>query len=689
MALVTSPNAAMPPFRQRPACDQEGASGHAAGTFVIAPDGAILLLRRSRNEENFPSHWALPGGNVDQGETPDAGAAREMKEEIGWDLQTPRKLIDQRRTPTGKIFHTFMQPIAEKVAPMLNGEHSGFTWAHLDDLPTPLHPAIADTLKNRVGIVEDMKPEDWAGLRDGLLKWLAEEESEPEHDANGVSMTGDSALRLAFDRDSVRSKRKDGQLVVDRAHITKATVNPYRGSEIPGFQQLGLDPDKIYNLLRHPDELKKAAPSLNGVQLLRKHIPVNAEDHRPYDTVGSLGTDAQFDGEYLDNSLFVNAQDAIDDIESGRKKQLSAGYHYTPDMTAGNFNGSDYDGIMRDIVFNHVALVEDGRAGPDVVVGDSAENIRMSKPTRLAALSIQMASAALAPLIAMDQKIALPKDLFSAITSKNLSTEKQKIIDSVKLALDGKLRKGVTVDTAIKPVVMALDALEDLMQKGADESVSEPQHNAMEAAAHGESTLGIPKEVGQEFAEADKGKAFDAEPLKAFLAQKGMAAEDIAKVCDMLPKPGLDSEQTEIKKEENGAVVQPAGAVAPLNPAGAKDMISKPAMDEAIKSAVAEARKAEQGVRIALSEVKPWVGDLPSSMAFDSGADVYRHALVMRGVANAKTMHADALLPVLQSLPKAGQKPPSERRDPVLATDSSSFGKAKALAPGLEHIQQV
>ena len=118
-------------------------------------------------------------------------------------------------------------------------------------------------------------------------------------------------------------------------------------------------------------------------------------------------------------------------------------------------------------------------------------------------------------------------------------------------------------------------------------------------------------------------------------------------------------------------------------------MISKPAMDEAIKTAVAEARKAEQGVRIALSEVKPWVGDLPSTMAFDSGADVYRHALVMRGVANAKTMHADALLPVLQSLPKAGQKPPSERRDPVLAVDSSSLGKAKALAPGLEHIQQV
>src|SRR5579859_418908 len=35
-------------------------------------------------------------------------------------------------------------------------------------------------------------------------------------------------------------------------------------------------------------------------------------------------------------------------------------------------------------------------------------------------------------------------------------------------------------------------------------SVSGKQHSAMEAAAHGHSTLGIPKQVGEEFAHADK-----------------------------------------------------------------------------------------------------------------------------------------------------------------------------------------
>lgn len=37
-------------------------------------------------------------------------------------------------------------------------------------------------------------------------------------------------------------------------------------------------------------------------------------------------------------------------------------------------------------------------------------------------------------------------------------------------------------------------------------SVSQKQHRAMEAAAHGGSTIGIPKSVGQEFVQADAAK---------------------------------------------------------------------------------------------------------------------------------------------------------------------------------------
>jgi hypothetical protein len=51
-------------------------------------------------------------------------------------------------------------------------------------------------------------------------------------------------------------------------------------------------------------------------------------------------------------------------------------------------------------------------------------------------------------------------------------------------------------------------------------SKSQAQHNAMEAAAHGGSTLGIPKKVGKDFAAADKGKKFPAKHVADALRKK-------------------------------------------------------------------------------------------------------------------------------------------------------------------------
>ena len=51
-------------------------------------------------------------------------------------------------------------------------------------------------------------------------------------------------------------------------------------------------------------------------------------------------------------------------------------------------------------------------------------------------------------------------------------------------------------------------------------SVSGRQHRAMEAAAAGNSTLGIPAKVGRDFAKADKGKKFKSKPAKRGLINR-------------------------------------------------------------------------------------------------------------------------------------------------------------------------
>ncbi|MEE2982272.1 MAG: CoA pyrophosphatase [Pseudomonadota bacterium] len=48
---------------------------------------ALILTRRSLKLRAHPGQWALPGGRVDEGETPEQTALREMREEVGLELR--------------------------------------------------------------------------------------------------------------------------------------------------------------------------------------------------------------------------------------------------------------------------------------------------------------------------------------------------------------------------------------------------------------------------------------------------------------------------------------------------------------------------------------------------------------------------------------------------------------------------
>ena len=48
---------------------------------------ALILTRRSSHLRNHPGQWALPGGRMDDGESAERAALREMSEEVGVNLQ--------------------------------------------------------------------------------------------------------------------------------------------------------------------------------------------------------------------------------------------------------------------------------------------------------------------------------------------------------------------------------------------------------------------------------------------------------------------------------------------------------------------------------------------------------------------------------------------------------------------------
>jgi hypothetical protein len=307
-------------------------------------------------------------------------------------------------------------------------------------------------------------------------------------------------------------------------------------------------------------------------------------------------------------------------------------------------------------------------------------------------MTLSITAGVLAPLLAMDQKIILPKDAFASLTTKNFKDTRDKLLSSVRAAVDGKLRTGIALDASMSDLAAAVDAFKEVATS-ADEPASEEANKAIE----GMSQVEAPKAI------SEPGATYDAEPLKGFLRDCGMDEDKIAKCMDMMPKNGMagDAEETDEekvareKKESEEKAAKDAALAA--KDAEMKDRVSKPAMDAALKVQATEFEKQiksvrdnERGVRVAIAEVQPWVGELPATMAFDAAADVYRHALVMKGVDGAKTLHADALLPILKNLPKNGARAPeSNGSEQHMAMDSSAVGKAIKMAPGLEGISTV
>lgn len=179
-------------------------------------------------------------------------------------------------------------------------------------------------------------------------------------------------VRMAMDRgSSMRTKDVDGRLHVRDCRISKANVCPYLGSEIPDAEALGLDPGKVYNLYRDAQHLEAAVPKFERIPLMMRHISSTADQPNKDVIIGTVGN-VRWMAPYVVADLTVWDKDGIEAIESERQQELSPGYRYTPVMTSGVHEGKAHDGSMTNILPNHLAIVDVGRTGPDVLVNDGA-----------------------------------------------------------------------------------------------------------------------------------------------------------------------------------------------------------------------------------------------------------------------------------------------------------------------------
>lgn len=123
-------------------------------------------------------------------------------------------------------------------------------------------------------------------------------------------------------------------------------------------------PDEAF----HVDSLASAA----GAPLTNGHPPPNpqlggarllsAGNTRDFSVGHIVGQPRRDEGDFLGADLLFTDEVAIEDLKAGRK-ELSSGYLCDVDPTPGTIDGKHYDAIQRNVRYNHVALVKEGRAG--------------------------------------------------------------------------------------------------------------------------------------------------------------------------------------------------------------------------------------------------------------------------------------------------------------------------------------
>jgi len=115
----------------------------------------LFLLR---NGSKHSGSWGLVGGKIERGETVVEGLNREIAEELGGMIKDAKLIPIEKFTSDSSKFeyHTYVINVDEEFVPVLNHEHRGYCWVHLDDYPRPLHPGVWRTFKFN-SVIEKIK----------------------------------------------------------------------------------------------------------------------------------------------------------------------------------------------------------------------------------------------------------------------------------------------------------------------------------------------------------------------------------------------------------------------------------------------------------------------------------------------------------------------------------------------------
>lgn len=126
--------------------------GTGAGAFILNETGELFLMRRGSKCKNEIGHWTVPGGTVEFGEMLRDAVAREVREEIGVQIEFDGQLPAVDHIIPGESQHwvttLFPARITKGTPEILEPEKcDAIGWFPLDDLPSPLAGPIGKVIR--------------------------------------------------------------------------------------------------------------------------------------------------------------------------------------------------------------------------------------------------------------------------------------------------------------------------------------------------------------------------------------------------------------------------------------------------------------------------------------------------------------------------------------------------------------
>lgn len=195
-------------------------------------------------------------------------------------------------------------------------------------------------------------------------------------------------MSFRYDKGTLRPPRRlaNGMLRVDGL-FTRSGVFEYLNSD-----------GTVRREYRPPEEVFKqdSLETMVGIPFTDGHPPeeVTSDNAEKY-TRGAVGENVRQDGNHVAGSIFAHHASVVGKLEGGTR-ELSLGYKIREDWTPGiSPGGEQYDLVQRDIVYNHLALVTQARAGESARVRMDAaiQQEKTMKPEDKAAPADNMAEA--------------------------------------------------------------------------------------------------------------------------------------------------------------------------------------------------------------------------------------------------------------------------------------------------------